>query len=101
MSVSNRKSCKTTGVRPNVPIIRYYTVHLQEIRPRGTINGFRAREFACDAVTVDRYVFFRIVGLSIVTRASTPRKCLSETHHDECLMRVYVTRGVDVREGND
>ena len=41
---------------------------------------------------------FRIVGLSIVTRASTPRKCLSETHHDECLMRVYVTRGVDVRE---
>ena len=41
---------------------------------------------------------FRIVGFSIVTRASTPRKCLSETHHDACLMRVYVTRGVDVRE---
>ena len=34
-----------------------YTVHLQEIRPRGTINGFRARESACDAVTVDRYGF--------------------------------------------
>lgn len=57
VSVSSCKSCKTTGVRPNVPIIRYYTVHLQEIRPRGTINGFRAREFACDAVTVDRYGF--------------------------------------------
>ena len=58
VSVSNVKVAKTTGLRPNVPIIRYYTVHLQEIRPRGTINGFRAREFACDAVTVDRYGFF-------------------------------------------
>ena len=42
---------KTTGVRPNVPIIRYYTVYLQGIRPRGTINEFRARESVCDAVT--------------------------------------------------
>ena len=34
-----------------------YTVHLQEIRPRGTINGFRQRESACDAVTIARYGF--------------------------------------------
>lgn len=44
VSVSNVKVAKTTGIRPNVPIIRYYTVHLQEIRPQGArVMGF-ARE---------------------------------------------------------
>ena len=44
VSVSSCKSCKTTGVRPNVPIIRYYTVHLQGIRPRGSICEILKRE---------------------------------------------------------
>lgn len=57
VSVSNVKVAKTTGVRPNVPIGQNYTVHLQEIRPRGMGNGFHQREFACDAVTVGRYLF--------------------------------------------
>ena len=51
------KSCKTTGIRPNVPIGQNYTVHLHELRPRGIINGFRQRESVCDAVTVDMYRF--------------------------------------------
>lgn len=89
---------KTTGIRPNVPIIRHYTVYLQEIRPRCTINGSRQRESACDAVTVDRYGFSYRWFFNRDTSKSTPRKCLSETRYDVSLTRVYVTRGVDVRE---
>lgn len=61
----------------------------------------RPRESVCDAVTVDRYGFSYRWFINRDTSKSTPRKCLSETRYDVSLTRVYVTRGVDVREGND
>lgn len=57
VSVSNRKSCKTTGVRPNVPIKLIIPCTCKRFVHEGTINGFRQRESACDAVTIARYGF--------------------------------------------
>ena len=100
VSVSSCKSCKTTGVRPNVPIIRYYTVHLQEIRPRGMGNGFHQREFACDAVTRWQVSIFvslvfqswheQALHASVYQRRITTKSNASS-----------VPLGVDVCEGND
>ena len=97
VSVSNVKVAKTTGIRPNVPIGQNYTVHLHELRPRGTINGFRRRESACDAVTIARYGFSyrwfynrdtskHSTQVSIIGRITTKSNASS------------VPLGVDVRE---